>query len=98
MHLNKKVQNMRIILIIIFFFIHGLAQARTVSDKVEALKSYLLDKDYPEVFKGAKYKINIENIVFADVDNDGAEEAIALYRPHYLQSPTIIIGADIDKG
>lgn len=50
-----------------------------------------MDIDYPEVFEGKTYKVTIDNVIFADVDGDGIEEAIVHYKTNYLQSPTIVI-------
>jgi hypothetical protein len=59
-------------------------------DRLEVFKKYLLEKDYPEVFK-EPYRARIENILDVDVDNDGVKELVVHFQPHFRQSPSIII-------
>lgn len=59
-------------------------------ERLEAFKKYLLEKDYPEVFK-EPYRARIENILEVDVDNDGVKELVVQFHPHFRQSPSIII-------
>jgi hypothetical protein len=68
-----------------------LASAQSLPPEVEAVRNYLLTNDYPEVFSGKRYRVKIENIVVADLDGDGTPEVIAHVKPHFRQSPTIII-------
>jgi hypothetical protein len=63
----------------------------SLSQKVEAFRKYLLETDYPEVFGDEQYRVRVEDVVVADVDNDGQEDVIALMQPHYRQSATILI-------
>ena len=55
------------------------------------VQKYILEKDYPEVFGEKKYRTAVDGFEIADFGNDGLVEVIILYRPHYLQSPTIVI-------
>jgi hypothetical protein len=59
--------------------------------RLEALKKYILEKDYPEVFGDADYKTRIEDVLDVDIDNDGSKEFVVQYFPHYRQSPPIVI-------
>lgn len=67
------------------------AEAQTALQEVEAVRSYLLNSDYPEVFGKQHYRVKIENLIFADLDGDGIPEVIAHLKPHFRQSPTIVI-------
>ena len=58
--------------------------------EVTAVKKYVLENDYPELFNDNPYRTKIENIIVADIDNNGSNEVIAHYQPHYRQSPTIV--------
>tara|TARA_B100000315_G_scaffold100428_1_gene92306 strand:- start:1839 stop:2633 length:795 start_codon:yes stop_codon:yes gene_type:complete len=55
------------------------------------VRKYILENDYPEVFGEKKYRAALMDFEIADFGNDGLVEVIILYRPHYLQSPTIVI-------
>jgi hypothetical protein len=57
----------------------------------EAVRKYLLEAEYPELFDDAQYRVRIENMVVADVDNDGRKEVVVHYLPHYRQSATIVL-------
>src|SRR5437588_350337 len=59
--------------------------------EVEALRKYILERDYPELFKNKPYRTRIENILVADIDGDGRKELIVHFLPHYRQSATIVI-------
>jgi hypothetical protein len=59
--------------------------------RLEAVKKYILEKSYPEVFGKDNYKTRIEGILDVDVDNDGSREVVILYFPHYRQSAPIVI-------
>ena len=60
-------------------------------ERASALREHLLERDYLERFEGAPdYRITIRNIIFDDLDSDGVLEAVMHYKPHYLQSPTIV--------
>jgi hypothetical protein len=67
------------------------ANAQSLPPEVEAVRNYVLTNDYPEVFSGQRYRVKIENIIVADLDGDGTPEVIAHVKPHFRQSPTIII-------
>jgi hypothetical protein len=59
--------------------------------RLEAVKKYILEKDYPEVFGTDHYKTRIEGFLDDDVDNDGSSEIVIQYFPHYRQSAPIVI-------
>ena len=58
--------------------------------EIEAVRKFLLDKEYPELFD-KPYRTKIENAVRADLDGDGALEVVLHVMPHYRQSATIVI-------
>lgn len=59
--------------------------------KWEAVKQYLLKDDYPELFDDKPYRLKVNNVIVADVDNDGQDDVVVHVTPHYRQSPTIIL-------
>ena len=59
--------------------------------RVEALKKYLLEKEYPESFGETRYRTRVENILSVDIDNDGNKELVVQFHPHYRQSATVVI-------
>ena len=56
--------------------------ARAQEPRLDALKKFILEKDYSEVFGTDEYKTRIENVLDVDVDNDGVKELVVLYFPH----------------
>ncbi len=80
---------MRNILLATLLFFSGLVISAEQSEEIEALRQYLLNEDYPEVFGDQNYRIDIRNILFDDLDKDGNNELIVHFKPHYRQSPTI---------
>jgi hypothetical protein len=69
----------------------GCAFGQQSDPRLEAVKKYILEKDYPEVFGTDHYKTRIEGVLDVDVDNDGSREIVILYFPHYRQSAPIVI-------
>jgi hypothetical protein len=69
----------------------GCAFGQQENLRLEALKKYILENDYPEVFGKDNYKTRIEGVLDADIDNDGSQEIVVLYYPHYRQSAPIVI-------
>jgi len=69
----------------------GYAFGQQSDPRLEAVKKYILEKDYPEVFGTDHYKTRIEGVLDVDVDNDGSREVVILYFPHYRQSAPIVI-------
>src|ERR1035441_1472612 len=59
--------------------------------EAEAARKYILERDYPEVFGGKHYPPRIQNIIVADLANDGHKEVVVHYAPHYRQSATVVI-------
>lgn len=57
----------------------------------ELLKKYLLEKDYPEVFQDKSYHVRVEDVLNVDIDNDGKNELVVLFYPHYRQSASVMI-------
>lgn len=64
---------------------------KEIESQAKAVIDYLNNKDYPELFTDKKYSIRIKKIIVTDIDNDGLNEAVVLYQPHFRQSPTIIL-------
>jgi len=67
------------------------AKAQNLPPEAEVVRNYLLNSDYPEVFGKQRYRVKIENLIVADLDGDGVPEVIAHMKPHFRQSPTIVI-------
>jgi hypothetical protein len=68
-----------------------LASGQSLPQEVEAVRNYLLNSEYPEVFAKKQYPVTVENFMVADLDGDGVPEVIAHMKPHFRQSPTIVI-------
>lgn len=70
----------------------NLTYAEESDPRVKAVQNYILKgDDYPEVFKDKEYKMKIQGLAVGDLDMDGVDEVVLHIKPHYLQSPTIII-------
>ncbi len=67
------------------------AAAGELPPKVAAVQKYLLEQEYPEVFGDKHYRIKVEDALVADVDDDGISEVILLVKPHFRQSPTVVL-------
>ena len=59
--------------------------------ELQKVRDHILKNDYPELFGDKSYRIAIDSFKIIDFGNDGIKEVVVLYRPHYLQSPTIVI-------
>jgi hypothetical protein len=79
------------IVLLLLVCLAGPVFAQGDNPRLAALKKYILEKDYPEVFKNSPYKSRIEGFVDADLDNDGSNEIVVLFNPHYRQSAPILI-------
>lgn len=62
----------------------------TLPPEAEAVRKYILESDYPEVLQGTHYRTRIENLIIADVDNDGRNDVTVQFLPHYRQSATVV--------
>lgn len=69
----------------------ALSSAQTIPPQVEAVRNYMLTADYPESFSQTRYRVQVKNMIVADLDGDGVPEVIAHMKPHFRQSPTIVI-------
>jgi hypothetical protein len=67
------------------------AFAQQNNARLEAVRKYIIEQDYPEVFGSTSYKTRIEGFLDADIDNDGSNEIVILFHPHYRQSAPILI-------
>lgn len=59
--------------------------------EIQKVRDYVLKNDYPERFGDDRYRITVEGMHVCDFGGDGLVEVVALYKPHFLQSPTIVI-------
>lgn len=66
-----------------------LASEQPHADVIASFTNHLMTADYPELFGEKPYRTRVQNIVVADVDNDGADDLIVHYQPHFRQSATI---------
>lgn len=72
--------------------------ADTENPRFKAVQQYLLEgNDYPELFEDRPYRLKIEGLAIGDLDSDGVDEVVLQFKPHYLQSPTIVIFRVDDK-
>ncbi len=79
------------VLPIVLLFGSNLVSQVEKASGVEALKQYVLEKDYSEVFKDNHYHVRIENVLHVDIDNDGKDELVVQFLPHYRQSASVAI-------
>jgi len=78
-------------LIIVIYFFNILAFANQEKDlQIDAVNKYLQNNNL-EQFKNIKYQIKVIDVAVGDLNNDGNKEVIIAIKPHYLQSPSIII-------
>jgi hypothetical protein len=74
------------------------ASASSFPPEVELVREYILEYDYPEVFNGTTHQVQIENVLIADINNDGSQDAIVLFQPRFRQSPPIVFYAFDEDG
>ncbi len=67
------------------------SRAEDLPPELEAVKKYILEEEYPEHFGDESYRVKMKDALIIDLDGDGREEVVALFRPHYRQSPFIVI-------
>ncbi|MDH5718931.1 MAG: hypothetical protein OEZ22_14990 [Spirochaetia bacterium] len=91
MSLNKNIFFLKlIILFIISSFNYIFAQEMDVY--LESIQKYFANKnDYPELFKDNPYRLNITDVSIGDLDSDNQKEVVIAVKPHFRQSPTVII-------
>ncbi len=65
--------------------------AEDLPPELEAVRKYVLEEEYPELFGDQPYRTKMEDALIVDLDGDGRKEVVALYHPHYRQSPFIVI-------
>jgi hypothetical protein len=65
--------------------------AEDLPPELEAVKKYIMEEEYPELFGDQPYRTKMENALIVDLDGDGQDEVVALFHPHYRQSPFIVI-------
>jgi len=65
--------------------------AQDLPPELEAVRKYILEEEYPELFGDQPYRTKLEGAQIVDLDGDGRDEVVALYYPHYRQSPFIVI-------
>jgi len=66
-------------------------EPRALPTEVEAVRKYILETEYPELFGDEPYRTRIERALVSDLDGDGVAEVILLFYPHYRQSAPIVI-------
>ena len=67
------------------------AEEPNLPPEAKAVQQYILETDYPELFENQPYKTQIENLLIADIDNDGSSDVIVHFTPHYRQSAPIVL-------
>ena len=66
-------------------------EPQSLPREVEAVRKYLLEVEYPELFGDEPYRTRIEDALVTDLDGDGSAEVVVLFSPHYRQSAPIVI-------
>ena len=89
MKLFKRILFLSTALLILISLI-TFASADDLPREIEAIRKYIMDKEYPELFD-KPYRVKLENALIVDLDNDGRMEVVALFSPHYRQSPPLVI-------
>ena len=82
---------MRITIPLLYCLLFSAAPIKALPPEAEAVQKYVLEKDYPELFKDKSYRTRIEDLLIVDVDGDGANEVVVHFYPHYRQSPTVVL-------
>jgi hypothetical protein len=67
------------------------AEQEDFPPRFQAVMDYLLEVEYPELIDDKPYHIRPTGYDIGDLDNDGVDEVVVSFYPHYLQSPTIVI-------
>lgn len=63
----------------------------TQPEEIRKIRDYILNEDYPELFEDKSYRAAIRDMRPIDFGKDGSTEIVVHFKPHYLQSPTIVI-------
>ena len=63
----------------------------TQPEEIRKIRDYILNEDYPELFEDKSYRVAVRDMRVIDFGKDGSTEVVVLFKPHYLQSPTIVI-------
>ncbi|GAA6134941.1 hypothetical protein NBRC116188_17310 [Oceaniserpentilla sp. 4NH20-0058] len=63
----------------------------TMPEEIQLVQDYILNTEYPEVFNEEKYRISVSNFKIIDLDFDNQNDVVVSYKPHYTQSPTIVL-------
>ena len=66
-------------------------QAEDLPPELQAVRKYIMEEEYPELFGDQAYRTKMEDALIVDLDGDGRDEVVALFHPHYRQSPFIVI-------
>ena len=67
------------------------AEEQKFPPRFQAVLDYLLKDEYPELFADKPYQFRPTGFDIGDLDNDGVDEVVVSFYPHFLQSPTIVI-------
>ncbi len=78
-------------LICLMFALMPPAMASQLPAEYKLVEQYILERDYPELFEDKSYRLQVQNVLVEDLDNDGRPEVILHVKPHYRQSPPLVI-------
>lgn len=91
--MQTKMKIWKLILLALLASQNSLAHAEETTDpRFKAVMDYLLQgDDYPELFDNKPYRMKVTGLAIGDLDGDEQAEVVLSFKPHYRQSPSIMI-------
>jgi len=91
-----SVRTKKYCILLLAFVLAGLSAsspvpAQDLPPQLEAVRKYILEEEYPELFGDQPYRTKLEGAEIVDLDGDGRDEVVVLFYPHYRQSPFIVL-------
>ncbi len=89
---KNKLNIIKYTLLVLLLAIQTPSFSNSTNPRFKAVQDYLLNgEDYLELFKDEPYRIQVNGVAIGDLNSDAEDEVVLMIKPHYLQSPTIII-------